>query len=288
MDSQQQELYQQIQNLRQRIDELAEQQPQWKPESVRDEDESHPGGHRTYYAASRHIIVAHDHLSECYRMLTNGPIGIATPYTLLRPALESSLWSIWLLDPPSSATRRKRGLWMEIDDTKNRLQFTEDLSKLRETQDYQTEDVAKFNEVFKAEAESLGCSYVGLGNKRPTTPNRGGGTKKTTPIDKQSYKLTKEIENLAWLSDPPSITPLIRAQWRFLSGYEHGMSWSLVLGSDHTNTEETPKGRTSTISVNDAHLMMSFSTCLYTINASLVLFLDRCGIQVGDRRPDRT
>lgn len=220
-------------------------------------------------------------------MLTEGPIGITTPYTLLRPALESSLWSIWLLDPPSSATRRKRGLWMEIKDIKNRLQFTEDLSKLREAQDCQTEDVARLNEVFKTEAESLGCSYAGLDNKGPITSNRGGGTKKTTPIDRKSCKLTKEIENLAWLSYQPSITTLIRAQWRFLSGYEHGMSWSLCLGSDHTNAEETPKGRTSIISVNDAILMESFNTCLYTINASLVLFLDRCGILVGDRRPDR-
>lgn len=193
--------------------------------SARAFDESQVAGPRTYIGVERYLGVARDNHEALLALLEHHGATPWAPWSLLRPAFETSFFAAWILDPEDGRERRVRGLRCEILDTYQQRNHVAALKKLPELRDV-IEEAEKAVErdslqTYKAEAAKLGRSFDGL---------------------RQRVNVVAELSRLSFVKNERGFGPMLEATWRQLSGFEHGLGWALMSGSDYNVEARVPGG----------------------------------------------
>lgn len=223
-------------------------------------DEAQPAGHRVYMQSRELLDFAYE-LHRAFLAHIESVFRPRSPFILLRPVLESSLWVLWLLDSPESEIRRERALRYQIQDTKAEIAFLETLGKrsngetAREAAEQRKTATGK---LYREDAERMGLKYADLKSKK--------------------INLTDEIPKMQRLLDRhgKDTAHLIVAAWRLLSGYQHGKSWSTYLGSERTFLQDTPGGKTFRIVASDDNISFATGMTALVFIEALYLYIERC------------
>lgn len=220
-----------------------------------------PAGHRVYIQSHALLGFAHEHHEAFLAHLYAVGLGPRVPFNLLRPAFESSLWALWLLDPKDSAVRRQRALQYEIQDFKAELAYLKELHKLSDGLPMLkaiAERETNAGKVYKEEAVQMNLNYDQLNRAR--------------------INLTDEIPKMQWLLARygKDTTRLIVAEWRRLSGYQHGKTWSVARGSDQTFITKISGGETIHVVASDSSISLAVSLTAVVFIEALKLYIDRC------------
>lgn len=224
-------------------------------------DLAQTAGHRIYIQSHALLGFAYEHHQAFLAHINTVGFGPRAPFNLLRPVLESSLWALWLLDPHDSATRRKRALQYEIHDFKAEMAYLDELGKrsgglpMREAA---AERQAHAGKSYREETAQLGLDYAAL--------------------SKANMNLTDEIPKMQRLLDrhDKDTARLIVAEWRRLSGYQHGKTWSVALGSDQTFLAKIPGGQTVHLVASDSSISIATGLTALVFMEALILHIDRC------------
>ncbi|PLA45438.1 hypothetical protein [Micrococcus luteus] len=224
-------------------------------------DLSQPAGHRVYIQAHALLGFAYEHHQAYRAYIDVVGFGPRAPFNLLRPVLESSLWVLWILDPQDSATRRRRALQYEIHDFKAEIAYLQELGKcsgglpMREAAAHRQATAGKS---YRDEAERMGLDYREL-SRAPLNL--------TDEIPKMQRLLTRYDSDTA---------RLIVAEWRRLSGYQHGKAWSVALGSDQSFVAKVPGGQIVHILASDNSISLATGLTAFVFIEALTLYIDRC------------
>ncbi len=209
--------------------------------SDRTVDESQTSGRRTYMAAHRFLHIAWDNHSALRALLQHNGATQFAPWNLLRPTFEAAFNALWLLDPPDSIDRRRRGLTMEWLDELETRRYQADIEPLLKYVD--PADAAeleaerqrlalvrdKHEEEYRAEAAKLGMRW---------------------PLPK-SINLIDELGRLVHNSEFEGSELLYRSTWRTLSGMQHGRGSTMLRGSQQSGEEAIPGGMRMMLSIKD-------------------------------------
>ncbi|WP_313315395.1 hypothetical protein [Corynebacterium variabile] len=224
-------------------------------------DLSQTAGHRVYIQSHTLLGFAYEHHQAFLAHINTVGFGPRAPFNLLRPVLESSLWALWLLDPQDSATRRQRALQYEIHDFKAEMAYFEELGKRsgglpmrKATADRQ----ARARKSYREEAEQMGLDYAALSRARMNL---------TDEIPKMQHLVHRHGKDTA---------RLIVAEWRRLSGYQHGKTWPVALGSDQTFVAQIPGGQTVHLIASDSSISLATGLTALVFIEALSLYIDRC------------
>lgn len=224
-------------------------------------DRAQPAGHRVYISANRLLRVAHEnHLAYLSLIQAHG-IGPTASFNLLRPVLESSMWCLWLLQPDDGKTRRRRGLWFEIQDVAAKAAYLDELGMMADSREYRdaaAQTRASLGPDYDEEARTFGTTARALRGER--------------------VNLTTEIPKLGWLAtvfgdDWPRITA---AEWRRLSAFQHGKSWPGVLGSDRKVTAKIQGGVEVHMTPTDSSIQIAGAVAGLGLLGAARLLLRRC------------
>lgn len=179
-------------------------------------DEGSPGGTRLYITAMRLLGVARENMEALFSLLgTQRGATPAAPYNLIRPAFEASFHAAWLLDPERGANRRARGLQLEVLDQKARYNVISEFRNSPDLVDFfkaATKEHAEGEQALRNEASALGVAWNDV---------------------TQQVNVRDAVGNLR-LAQDAEIPSLLRAQWRTLSGYQHGQGSALFDNSEVT------------------------------------------------------
>lgn len=253
-----------ISALKARADAIPDTGTSWTSLAPRQIDMAQTAGHRVYIQAQWLIGFAHEHFQAFIAHAEHVGIEPRAPFTLLRPALEASLWALWLLDPDDSLTRRTRALHFEILDFAAESAYLAELGMMRsvgrEVRDEASRRQATAGSVYRAEAEELGLDYAHL-RKTRNGPNL---------VDE-----VPKLKHLERYNDRDTVR-LIVAEWRRLSGYQHGKTWAVSLGSDRSFSVDIPGGRSVQIVASDNSIQMARSLTTIVLLDALMLYIDRC------------
>lgn len=216
------------------LDELPELAPN-RVLSDRAFDEAQVAGPRTYMAVTRYLGVARDNNDALMALLQNYRASVWAPWTLLRPIFEASFFAVWILEPNAGQERRWRGLRAEVLDSfekRRHLAAFKAIPQMRALIEADEARVqAEIHAVYRKEAEALGRSF-------------DAATKKVVMID-ELRKLRviqgQGVEGAAFME----------GVWRQLSGYEHGLGWAMLHGSDREVVAQVPGGAEVRVTVND-------------------------------------
>lgn len=224
-------------------------------------DHAQPAGHRVYIQSHALLGFAHEHHQAFLAHVDRVGFGPRAPFNLLRPVLESSLWALWLLDPDDSATRRQRALHYEILDFKAEIAYLNELGKRSDSLQIReaiAERQAHAGKSYRDEAARMGLDYAAL--------------------SKAKINLTDEIPKMKRLLDrhDKDTARLIVAEWRRLSGYQHGKVWSVALGSDQTFVSKIPGGQTVHLVASDSSISLATGLTALVFMEALGLYIDRC------------
>lgn len=216
-------------------------------------DEAQPAGPRTYMAVQRYLSVAEDNHRALISLLTHYGAGPNAPWSLLRPMFECAFIACWILDPEEGRERRRRGLRVEARDhieQRNHMRSYEHLPEVRELV-AELLDRGKTNveSVYRREADQLGIKW-----DRAT----------------QRVNVVQELPKLAMFKhDDPVIPATMVATWRMLSGYEHGLGYAMMAGSDLSGRTEVPGGFQVVLTVNDNAFVTASKATLMLLAAAL-------------------
>jgi hypothetical protein len=208
--------------------------------SDRTVDESQTSGRRTYMAAHRFLDIAWDnHCALRALLLHNGATQFA-PWNLLRPTFEAAFNALWLLDPPDSIDRRRRGLTMWLDELETRryqadieplLKYVDpvDATELEAERQRLARVRDEHEQTYRAEAAELSMRWP--------LPN--------------SINLIDELGRLRHNSEFEGSELLYRSTWRTLSGMQHGRGSTMLRGSQQSGEEAIPGGMRMLLSMKD-------------------------------------
>jgi hypothetical protein len=210
-------------------------------------DEAKPAGPRTYIEVERFLNVARDNHYALTGLLTKHGATVWAPYSLLRPIFETSFLAAWILDPADSANRRTRGLRCEVRDAREQRTHLASFEALPEVRDLirqlEHRDEIGSMRTYRAEAAALGIRWDRLGQK---------------------VNLVDEIPKLSAVQ-AGDLAPFVVATWRMLSGYEHGLSWASMRGSDTYRVAEIPGGVSMQMTINDDAFIMAGKTTYFLL-----------------------
>jgi hypothetical protein len=212
-------------------------------------DEAQPAGHRVYFAADRYLSVAMDNHLALLALLEHHGASHSAPWSLLRPAFECGFFACWVLDPDDGLQRRRRGLWCEVADEAERQRHMESLSTAPETAKTVQAALARRRngpeKTYRSEAQSLGLEW-GLIRRRPN--------------------VVDELPKLRFLAQESAlIRATMVANWRMLSGYEHGLGWALMHGSDAKIHAKIPGGQEMELTIKDDAFVNSAKATMWLL-----------------------
>jgi hypothetical protein len=226
--------------------------------SARAFDESQVAGPRTYMGAERYLNVARDNHEALLALLKHHGATLWAPWSLLRPAFETSFFAAWILDPEDGRERRARGLRCELIDfyeqRKHRAAFGvfPEVRKLLEASDEEAER-GRLN-VYRTEAAALGRSFDKL---------------------HQKINVTAELPKLSFVKTQHQLAPFLEATWRQLSGFEHGFGWALLSGTDRKVEAHVPGGATLELVINDDVFVNAAKSTYFLLVSACRLFARR-------------
>ena len=226
-------------------------------------DEGQTSGHRGYIRAFSLLQVAREHHAAFLSLIKVAGFSPHAPFSLLRPILESGIQVLWLLDPDESLARRTRALRLEVQDHEAEMAYLGELVKTSSVGTRAAEIVAtrraNAGSTYRREATILGVDYAQL--KRPL------------------LNLVDEIPKLHnFLSGDPERSDSLRfmvAEWRKLSGYQHGKAWPTVLGSVKTEKVRIPGGERALVTASDDAIMMATGWASVVLLAAVELTIRR-------------
>lgn len=212
-------------------------------------DQEHPSGRRAHIAAHRHLGVAMENHDALMSVLQHHGATPTAPWSLLRPVFESAFIACWVLDPNDAPTRRKRGLHREVLDHMEQNRYLRTFEKLPEVADAVRETISERRDgaekTYRAEAHDLHVSYDEM---------------------KKKVNVVDELPRLRFLAQQePLLRQTFVAQWRLLSGYEHGLSWAMLVGSDKSTKQRIPGGHEVMLTMNDAVFVTACKTAAWLL-----------------------
>ena len=206
--------------------------------SARAFDEAQPAGHRTYMAVSRYLTVARDNHDALLALLRHHGATVWAPWSLLRPIFESSFFAAWILDPSEGVERRFRGLRSEVLDAYEQRRHVAVFKSLPELAELIEQDEAKKDAgsfaTYRAEADALGRTFAEVSTK---------------------VNVVDALRHLTFVNAQPETGVWLEATWRQLSGFEHGLGWAMLRGSDRQVVAEVPGGSQIRVVVNDENFV---------------------------------
>lgn len=228
-------------------------------------DEGRVGAHRTYAAASRYLSIADENHDALATLLEHHGATPTAPWNLLRPSFEAAFRALWLLSPPDSLERRRRGVQLEwLDDEAARkyrnvtLQDPELLRRLGVPDDAlrDSHDGGRANtEVYQLEADELGLPY--------RTEDWKGRTIAPAP-----FPVNVEAQLGKLVPKDRLLTLGLRTTWKTLSGITHSEGSALLRVSDQQTEGEYEGGRQVRLTINDsAFYVAAISTTLLRVLA---------------------
>jgi hypothetical protein len=224
--------------------------------SARAFDESQTAGPRTYMEAQRYLAVARDNHEALLALLEHRGATLWAPWSLLRPTFEASFRAAWILDPEDGRERRVRGLRCEVLDAYEQRRHrgalkkipNEELRELIRAGEAEAEAEGGALSTYRAEAAALGRAFDTLHQK----------------ID-----VIAELPKLSFLKALSDFGPFLEAIWRQLSGFEHGLGWALLSGTDRKTEVPVPGGA-------GLHLVIKDEAFVNAAKFSYFLLLSAC------------
>lgn len=220
-------------------------------------DEAQPAGRRTYIAADRYLGVAMENHHALKSLLAHFGATPYAPWSLLRPSFEAAFWVCWMLDPDDGLERRRRGLRVEMMDDKQQLAHIREfliVPEVSATAQSMLDDRGASSASYRADAEALKLPWD-VANRKIT--------------------VTDELPKLSWLKyEPPIVRATMVAQWRMLSGYEHGLGWALLRGSHVVERAKIEGGYEVQLTIDD-DAFTTAAQCVMWMTISALKRLDR-------------
>jgi hypothetical protein len=223
--------------------------------SARAFDHSQAAGPRTYMAVTRYLNVVRDNHEALLALLQHRGATLWAPWSLLRPSFESSFFAAWILDPEAGRERRVRGLRCEVLDFYEQRKHRAAFKALPEMADLieqaeRREDQSSLR-TYKSEAAEL-----------------------REPFDRvhQKVNVTAELPKLSFVRGQADVAAFLEGTWRLLSGFEHGLGWALMRGTDRGAQAEIPGGMSVHLELNDeAFVTAAKSTYFLLMSACRLL-----------------
>ena len=226
--------------------------------SARAFDESQVAGHRAYMGVTRYLNVARDNHEALQALLEHHGATLWAPWSLLRPAFETSFYAAWILDPEDGRERRARGLRCEVLDYYQRRSHRAAFKAFREVRKLieRSEQEAERGSLnsYRAEAAALGWAWDSV---------------------HQKISVTDELPKLSFVKGQRQFAPLLEATWRLLSGFEHGLGWALLTGTDRKVEAEVPGGVTLELVINDEAFVNAAKTMYFLLLSACQLLKRR-------------
>ena len=206
--------------------------------SARFMDEEQVAGRRAYMEVTRYLRVARDNHDALLALFEHYGASVWAPWSLLRPTFESSFLAAWILDPVDGQERRERGLRCEVLDTYEQRRHRAAFKAIPELREAIEETERSINEgsiaTYRKEARALGRDFS---------------------LFHQKINLVDELKKLSFVRDDQTKAAFLEAAWRLLSGYEHGLGWASLRGSNATVRAEIPGGVDALLVINDAEFV---------------------------------
>lgn len=204
-------------------------------------DEAQVAGHRLTFAVERYLRIADENHEAFRSLISHYGVRHWAHWNLLRPVLEASFYALWALTPADGLERRRRGLRLEILDSREQKKWLESLVPAGVSRQAVAEASRKFDRtghVYRSEATQLGLTWSRACQK---------------------LDVSAELPRLALGSNYPSgFGHFLASTWRRLSGSQHGMSYALLTSADHGPSTTIPGGQQVFLSVKDDDFL---STC---------------------------
>lgn len=196
-------------------------------------DLAQPAGPRTYMTAERYIGVAMDNHRAMLTLMEHHGVTPSAPWSLMRPVFECGFFASWILDPADGLHRRHRGLRCDVQDEIQQRRHLQTFKDVPEVAKEVAEALAGRRSgpeaVYRQEATALGMKWE-------------TATRKVQVVD--------ELKTLSFVRGTGS-PEFMEATWRMLSGYEHGLAWSMLRGSDMTSEIKVEGGYEVVLTIND-------------------------------------
>jgi len=226
--------------------------------SARAFDEAQVAGPRTYMGVTRYLGVARDNHEALLALLERHGATPWAPWSLLRPVFETSFLAAWILDPADGRERRARGLRCEVHDAyeqrKHRAAFKA-FPEIREAIEKSEQAIAQGSlATYRAEAAALG---------------------RTFDWTKQKVNVVDELPKLSFVRSQVGVAPFLEATWRQLSGFEHGLGWALLSGTDRTVLAHVPGGVDVRLVINDDSFVNAAKSTYLLLLSACRLFVRR-------------
>ena len=219
-------------------------------------DEAQPAGIRVYISAHRLINVGFDNLTSLQWLLEDRGATVWAPWTLLRAVFESGFHALWVLEPDDGASRRLRGLRLEVMDFRERERFRKCFPpQSKAAANDATMRDANTTTKYKSEAAALGVKWEQL-----TKPN-----------------LVDELKKLRTVGAAGADMPLtFEGAWRALSGLQHGYAYASAYASDMEAATPIPGGQRVTMSIRDEGFQALGMTACFLLHEATALYFTRC------------
>jgi hypothetical protein len=85
----------------------------------------------------------------------------------------------------------------------------------------------------------------------------------------QSINVVDELPKLSFVRGSGEFAPFLKATWRLLSGYEHGLGWALLKGSERRAAAKIPGGMNVELVIDDNEFVNAAKSTYF-------LFLSAC------------
>ncbi|MDT9594898.1 hypothetical protein RDV89_17550 [Nocardioides zeae] len=199
-------------------------------------DEAKPAGVRAYMAVHRHLGVAMDNHYALRHLLEHYAATLSAPWSLLRPTLEAAFRALWIIDPELSGERRLRGFQSEVCDAAEGDKHLREFERVAELRSQVLDSLRRRAEgpdqVCKNEARQLGVKW---------------------PVVTTRVNLVRDLPRLRPViaEEGDLLGPWLISQWRLMSGFEHGLAWAMMRGSDSEPRLKIPGGQEMVLTIND-------------------------------------
>lgn len=225
-------------------------------------DEQKPGGPRVYILAHQLIGTALENYSSVFWLMqgANGITPVA-PFNLIRPAFESALHALWILDAHDPRERCLRGLRLGHEDNKQKQRWNEAAMTLPFLTTESRADLklghSDAETVYRQEARELGVPW----------------NKVTVP-----FNAVEEIKRLSFVrADSERVLgPMLLLSWRQLSGYQHGHMSAILRGSTKTADVNITGGVQARLTVDDNSIGVALQVAGLLQLWAMYTYLQRC------------
>ncbi len=86
----------------------------------------------------------------------------------------------------------------------------------------------------------------------------------------QKVNVVDELPRLSWIAaEEPLVQATMVAQWRMLSGFEHGLGWAMLRGSDATEEVAIPGGAQMRLTINDDAFSVAAQCVVWLMRSAL-------------------